>query len=59
MMRTMTITTTTITKTTKVVVIPDHISEEVLFETYEALKRYLTVKDDHDGYLSTLVVPAP
>lgn len=58
-MRTMTITTTTITKTTKTIVIPDLISEEDLQATYEALTRYLTVKGDHDGYLYTLVAPAP
>ena len=58
-MRTMTITTTTITKTTKIIVIPDYIPEEVLRETYEALRQNLSAKDDHDGSLSTLVVPAP
>lgn len=58
-MRKMTITTTTITTTTKVIIVPDYIPEEVLRETYEALRHNLSAKDDHDGSLSTLVVPAP
>ncbi len=55
----MTIKTTTITTTTKTIVIPDDLSELEFIETYEALKRYLSAKDNHDGTLSSLVVPAP
>lgn len=58
-MRKMTIKTTTITTTTKTIVIPDDLSELEFIETYEALKRYLSAKDNHDGTLSSLVVPAP
>ncbi len=55
----MTIKTTTITTTIKTVVIPDDLSELEFIETYEALKRNLSAKDNHDGALSSLVVPAP
>jgi|APGre2960657404_1045060.scaffolds.fasta_scaffold31819_2 hypothetical protein len=58
-MKKMTIKTTTITTTIKTVVIPDDLSELEFIETYEALKRNLSAKDNHDGALSSLVVPAP
>ncbi len=60
MTKTMTIKTTTVTTTTtiKTIVIPDDLSELELLEPTEALKRNLTVKDDHDESLSALVVPA-
>jgi len=54
----MTIKTTTITTTIRTVVIPDDLSHLDFVETYEALTRNLSAKDDHDGPLSSLVVPA-
>ncbi len=59
-MKTMTIKmTTVITKTTiKTIVVPNDLSELEFIETYEALKRNLSAKDNQDGPLSALVVPA-